>query len=303
MKWIGTFLLLLSLSCKQKRIQPTIWLNPLEYSNTNFDKQGHRGCRGLMPENTIAAMYRAIDLGVTTLEMDVVITRDSQVLVSHEAWMGHEIATKPDGSYITQKEEKNFNIYRMDYSETTRFDVGMKPHPRFPTQQKTKATKPLLADLLDSVQLYCNQKNKPLPFFNIETKCLPLTDRLFHPEPAAFVERLMRVIQTKQLNEKVIIQSFDFRSLQYLYQNYPGIKTAMLVEDTDKRTPGQLLEALAFTPNIYSPHYSLVTTGLVSFCHERKIKLIPWTVNDKVKMAELTKMGVDGIITDYPNLF
>jgi glycerophosphoryl diester phosphodiesterase len=303
MKWTFIFLLSILFSCHQKRIQPTIWLNPLDYAYTNFDKQGHRGCRGLMPENTIPAMYRALDLGVMTLEMDVVITRDSQVLVSHEPCMGHEIATKPDGTYITEKEEKNYNIYRMSYEETTRYDVGMKPHPRFPQQQKMKATKPLLADLLDSVKWYCNKNNKSLPYFNIETKCQPVTDRLFHPEPAAFVELLMQVIQKKQLSSKVIIQSFDFRTLQYLHQTYPEMKTAMLVEDTDKRTPGQLLEALGFTPGIYSPHHSLVTTELVTFCHDRKIKLIPWTVNDKEKITQLTTMGVDGIITDYPDLF
>jgi glycerophosphoryl diester phosphodiesterase len=108
-----------------------------------FDLQGHRGCRGLMPENTIPAMLKAIDLGVTTLEMDVVITKDNKVVVSHEPWMEKEITTKPDGSFInTTVESMEFNIYKMNYDEVVKYDVGMKPHPRFPNQQKMKVVKP-----------------------------------------------------------------------------------------------------------------------------------------------------------------
>src|SRR6201991_3772960 len=113
---ITTFSLLLFCACSSTNNMGTV---------KGFDKQGHRGCRGLMPENTIPAMYKAIDLGVSTLEMDVVITKDSMVLVSHEPWMGHEIATKPDGTYISEQEEKNYNIYRMTYAETTQYDVGL----------------------------------------------------------------------------------------------------------------------------------------------------------------------------------
>src|SRR5215218_6256489 len=107
-----------------------------------FDKQGHRGCRGLMPENTIPAMIKALELGVTTLEMDAVITKDKQVILSHEPFFNHEIATQPDGKPIMAAEERNFNIYRMTYFETQQFDVGMKPHPRFLQQQRIPAKKP-----------------------------------------------------------------------------------------------------------------------------------------------------------------
>ncbi|HYO20902.1 MAG TPA: glycerophosphodiester phosphodiesterase family protein, partial [Flavisolibacter sp.] len=109
---------------------------------STFDKQGHRGCRGLMPENTIAAMKKAIDLGVTTLEMDVVITADEKVVLSHEPFFNHEITTKPDGSYVKEAEEKTLNIYQMTYDRVKSFDIGLKPHPRFPQQQKLPAVKP-----------------------------------------------------------------------------------------------------------------------------------------------------------------
>lgn len=269
----------------------------------NFDTQGHRGCRGLMPENTFPAMRTALDLGVVTLEMDVVITKDKKVVVSHEPWMGHEITTKPDGSYVTPGEERALNIYQMNYEEVKRYDVGMKPHPRFPRQQKLGVFKPLLTDLLDSIQQYLVPSRRALPFFNIETKSLPQGDGIYHPAPPEFVELLMTVIREKELEDRVIIQSFDFRTLQYLHQKYPRIKTAMLIEGYDKRGLEAQLSALGFIPAIYSPAHELVSAELVNECHARKIKLIPWTVNEKGRIVALRNMGVDGIISDYPDLF
>lgn len=270
---------------------------------TSFDKQGHRGCRGLMPENTIPAMQTALGLGVTTLEMDVVITKDKKVVLSHEPFFNHEISTKQDGSFIDEKEEKNYNIYQMTYDQVKAFDVGMKPHPRFPQQQKVKVVKPLLNDVIDSVNQYMITSRRPLPYYNIETKTQPATDNIFHPEPTEFVELLMTVIKEKGIEERVIIQSFDFRTLQYLHQKYPAIKTAMLIEDLDKRSLEDQLKALGFIPTIYSPHYSLVNEELLKNCHQQNIKVVPWTVNDKATINELKKLDVDGIITDYPNLF
>lgn len=269
-----------------------------------FDIQGHRGCRGLMPENTIPAMLKALDLGVTTLEMDVVITKDNKVVVSHEPWMEKEITTKPDGSFIgTTGEAMEYNIYKMDYADVTTFDVGMKPHPRFPQQQKIKVVKPLLSDLIDSVEDYLSGKKLPKVQYNIETKCLPAGDNKYHPQPAEFVELLMAVIKEKKIEDRVIIQSFDFRSLKYLHEKYPSIKTAMLIEDSEEKNFNGQLESLGFTPAIYSPNYTMVDEDMVKHCHEKGIKIIPWTVNDMKQIKKLRKMGVDGIITDYPDLF
>ena len=267
-----------------------------------FDKQGHRGSRGLMPENTFPAMKTALDLGVTTLEMDIVFTKDMQAVLSHEPFFNHQITTKPDGSYVTEAEEKSLNIFKMTYDEVKKYDGGMKPHFRFPRQQKLAVYKPSLSDLLDSVQQYMGTNKRPLPFFNIETKTSPSTDNIYHPEPAAFVDGLMKVINAKQIKERVVIQSFDFRTLQYLHKNYPLIKTAMLIEDFDERGLKDQLKALGFIPTIYSPEHKLVTKELVEKCHEQNIKVIPWTVNDKARIEELKKMGVDGVISDYPDL-
>ena len=191
----------------------------------------------------------------------------------------------------------------MTYEEVKKYDVGLKPHPRFPQQKKMAAYKPLLSDLLDSVQLYMTMAKRPFPYFNIETKCMPATYGIYHPKPEEFIELLMTVIREKEMEDHVIIQSFDFRTLQYLHKRYPHIKTAMLIEDYDKRSIEKQIETLGFQPIIYSPHYSLVTDALLKYCHERNIKVIPWTVNIKEEIDRLKKIGVDGIISDYPNLF
>jgi glycerophosphoryl diester phosphodiesterase len=268
-----------------------------------FDKQGHRGCRGLMPENTIPAMLHAVGMGVTTLEMDIVFTKDKKAILSHEPFFNHEITTKPDGSFIEEKEERNYNIYQMDYEQVKTYDVGMKPHPRFPQQQKMKAIKPLLSDVIDAVNKDMMTRRRPFPYYNIETKTQPATDDTYHPAPAEFVELLMAVIKEKGIEDHVIIQSFDFRTLQYLHQHYPDMKTAMLIEDFDKRGLDAQLKALGFTPTIYSPAYQLVNEELVKKCHDLNIKVIPWTVDTKEEIEKYKKMGVDGIITDYPDLF
>jgi glycerophosphoryl diester phosphodiesterase len=142
-QYLFTGLLIFIFSCSNtKKMQETAGDTANEkYVPGEFDKQGHRGCRGLMPENTVPAMLNVLGMTVTTLEMDVVITKDKKVILSHEPFFNHEISTKPDGSYVTEAEEKSLNIYKMTYEEVKKYDVGMKPHPRFP-QQKAERCSP-----------------------------------------------------------------------------------------------------------------------------------------------------------------
>jgi glycerophosphoryl diester phosphodiesterase len=268
-----------------------------------LDKQGHRGCRGLYPENTIPGFLKAIDLGVTTLEMDLVITKDKKVILSHEPFFNHEITTLPNGEYVSESNERELNIYEMVYSEVKKYDVGQKAHPRFLQQQKIKANKPLLTEVIDSVEMHAKTNNKQPLFYNIETKIQPQTDNVYHPEPQEFVDLIMAVILEKKIQNRVIVQSFDSRSLQYLHQKYPSVKTALLVEAFDKKSFEKQIEDLGFTPTIYSPAQELVDLNLVQECRSKKIKLIPWTVNDLETIRRFVALGVDGIITDYPNLF
>lgn len=272
------------------------------YIKERFDTQAHRGGRGLMPENTVDAMMHGLAFGVQTLELDVVITKDKKVILSHEPFFNTEITTKPDGSLVKPEEEKDLNIYKMDYADVVKYDVGLKPHPRFPKQEKKAEVKPLLSEVFDAVKNYMKEAKRPYPFFNIETKSQPASDNIYHPAPAEFVDLLMEVIKTYNLEKQVIIQSFDFRTLQYLHKKHPHIKTAMLVEADDNRSFRKQLDDLGFTPTIHSPAYELVTDNLITECHAQNIKIIPWTVNDKATFDKLKNMGVDGIITDYPDL-
>jgi glycerophosphoryl diester phosphodiesterase len=295
-----TFLILLALpvifSCVSQH-------KTIQSFKMSFDKEGHRGCRGLMPENTIPAMIKALDLGVNTLEMDAVISGDKKVVVSHDPYFNHEITTKPDGSYVTEQEERSLNIYRMSYEEIKRYDVGLKPHPRFPNQQKMKAVKPLLEELIDSAEAYSREHHLPPVLYNIETKSKPATDNEYHPAPEEFVELLMNVILSRKIESRVVIQSFDPRTLQVIHRKYPFMKTSLLIEDYDKRSLQEQLNELGFTPDIYSPEYSHISDQLIKDCHSLHMKVLPWTVNDKATIQKLKSMGVDGVITDYPNLF
>ncbi|WP_276089721.1 glycerophosphodiester phosphodiesterase family protein [Pedobacter sp. JY14-1] len=266
-----------------------------------FDIQGNRGARGIMPENTIPGMIRALDLGATTLNMNVVISKDKKVVLSQEPYFNHEISLKPDGKPISLKEQKNYNIYKMDYEEVRKFDVGSKVHSRFPYQEKFPACKPLLEETLDSVEAYVKREKLPRPDYSIETKLIPKGDGEFQPEPAEFVELVMEVVNRKKLAKRVTIQSFDVRTLQYLHEKYPKVKTALLI---DEKIDFEVnLAQLGFKPTVYGPYAVLVGKGLVDRCHEAGVKIVPWTVNSEKDMKYLIGLGVDGVVTDYPNLY
>ena len=269
----------------------------------DFDKQGHRGCRGLMPENTLPAMIHAINTGVTTLEMDICITSDLQPILSHEPFFNHEISTLPGGEYVQEKDEKQLNIYRMSYNDIRKIDVGMKPHPRFPRQKKVKAYKPLLSEVIDSVERYVKRQNITPVHYNIETKTTSSTDNIFHPTPEVFVDTIMSVINARNISERVVIQSFDIRTLQYLRKKYPLVRTALLIEASEGISIENKIKSLGFSPDVVSPEFHLVNDAMIKRFHEQKIQIIPWTVNDRVQIKKLKEMGVDGIITDYPDLF
>lgn len=265
-----------------------------------FDVQGHRGARGIMPENTIEAMIKGLQLGATTLEMDVVISKDRRAVVSQEPYFNHEFSLSPKGKEISLKDEKKFNIFKMNYEEVRKFDVGSKFHPRFPGQQKFKAYKPLLDELLDSVETYVKHNKLPKPNYNIETKLIRKGDGEFQPSPEEFVDIIMNIVAQKKLEKRVIIQSFDLRTLKYLHQKYPKIKTSLAIDE--KEDFENYIQELGFKPTIYSPYSVLVGKNLVDKCHAAGVKIIPWTVNSLKDLQYFIGLGVDGVITDYPNL-
>jgi glycerophosphoryl diester phosphodiesterase len=266
-------------------------------STYTFDLQGHRGARGLAPENTLHAFQKALELGVNTLELDVVVTKDNQIVVSHEPWMNADICLDPDGNSISKESEKNYNIYQKTYEEVLTYDCGSKYNPVFPRQELESASKPLLKEVLhmaDSIAKYHGKKVN----FNIELKSLPEGDELYQPKPKVFVKLVMDLLQQETDMERVNLQSFDFRILKELHQSHPEVRLAALVYETNI---GTALEQLGFVPEIYSPFFPLVTKSMVDTVHSKGMKLIPWTVNDPEQMKSLLKLGVDGLITDYPD--
>lgn len=277
-------------------------LLPLVSQAQNFDIQGHRGCRGLLPENTIEAMKKAIDLGVTTIEMDVVISKDKQVLLSHEPFLSHEICLDKNNNEITSSNEHSYNSYTMNYDEIKSCDCGSKTHPRFLEQQKLKTYKPLLSEVIDFTENYI-AKNYPgrKIQYNIETKSDPKGDNIYHPLPEQFVDLLIAVIQSKNITERVYIQSFDVRTLQHLHKKYPEFKTVLLVEN--KMSINKNLKLLGFSPDVYSPEFILLDAKKVKELQKKGIKVIPWTINKKEDMQKIIDFGVDGLITDYPDRY
>ncbi|HMI05661.1 MAG TPA: glycerophosphodiester phosphodiesterase family protein [Pedobacter sp.] len=270
-------------------------------SGQAFDLQGNRGARGIMPENTIKGMLRALDLGASTISMNTVITKDKKVILSQEPYFNHEYSLKPDGKPITLKEQKTYNIYQMDYADVQKFDVGTKVHNRFPYQQKYAAYKPLLEETIDSVESYVKENKLSKPNYSIETKTIPNGDNEFQPEPAEFIELIMEVVNRKKLSKRVTIQSFDMRTLQYLHEHYPKVKTALFV---DEKIDFEVnVSELGFRPTVYSPYSVLVGKSLVDRCHESGVRIIPWTVNSAKDLKYLIGLGVDGVVTDYPNLY
>ncbi len=297
-----TVVSLIFVGCSQTS-KTTITTKPVFNDNLpEFDLQAHRGGRGTMPENTTEAMVDALGTAATTLEMDVVVTKNGKVILSHEPFFNHEITTLPNGDTIPAEKEREYNIYKMDYPEVIKYDVGRKPHPRFPQQKKMPAVKPQLADVFARIGAEMQTRKRPMFFYNIEVKSKPETDGKYHPPVQDYVEKVIAVVDAADLRERVIIQSFDFRVLQNLHARFPEIKNALLIEKTDMRSFRKQLDDLGFMPTIYSPDESLVTANLIEECHKRNIRIIPWTVNDPARFRALKKLGVDGIITDYPSM-
>jgi glycerophosphoryl diester phosphodiesterase len=266
-----------------------------------FSAEAHRGGRGLMPENTIIAMKDAMSHpNITTLEMDTHITADGKVVVTHDDYLSSGFMLTPDGKEISKADEKKYNVFKMNYAELRKFDIGTKFHKDFPQQKKVKTYIPLLADLIDSVQHEIKAKNKKQLFYNIETKCSAKGDGVTNPTPDVFVKLLMDVIASKKIDKFVVIQSFDKRTIQIINQKYPNIKTSFLVNN--KKTYAQNIADLGYKPFILSPNFKMVDAELVKKAHADGVKVIPWTANTIEEINRLKSLKVDGIISDYSNL-
>ena len=274
-------------------------VNTFAQTVKDFDIEGHRGARGLVPENTISSFLKALEYGVDTLELDVVISRDSQIVVSHEPWFSHVISLDKNGNPISEEREKEYNIYKMDYSEIKLFAVGSLGNKGFPEQQKMKVYKPLLKDVFSEVQKYIRKNKLKQVRYNIEIKSTPAGDNTFHPTASVFARMIYDEVLANKMQKNVIIQSFDVRPLQELRKLPVKLPLALLVMNKDGIEKN--LEKLGFQPDAYSPHFSLVDAATVAYCRARNMKIVPWTVNEIADLERMKTFDLDGIITDYPD--
>ncbi len=262
----------------------------------NFELQGHRGARGLEPENSMQAFKKALELGVNTLELDVVISKDHKVLVSHEPWLNFETTLDSKGNKLTEETALAYNIYKNNYSDIKKYDIGSIGDPKFPEQRIVTAYKPLLAEVIT----YAEATN-PEILYNIEIKSTPTDEaKGYQPSVAKFSDLVVEQLKKANLPlKRVVIQSFDPRVLEYLHKTHPEYKLSFLTYQNNFETN---MKMLSFIPEIYSPYYILLTKDEVAKIQNNHMQVIPWTVNDKEAMINLLNMGVDGIITDYPNI-
>jgi glycerophosphoryl diester phosphodiesterase len=285
-----------------------------------FDLQGHRGARGLAPENTLHAFAHALSLGVTTLELDAGITEDGVVIVAHDRRLNPDIARGPDGRWLGRNTRP---FYELTYRELERYDVGrIRPgsdySKRFPDQRRADGVRiPRLEQVFELVRHAQNNEVR----FNIETKLSPLApDETVGPE--AFARTLIKAVRANGMVRRTTIQSFDWRTLAIVQKEAPEIATSYLTSQQQSLdnigagqgapspwTNGILFRDYGSVPKmvkaagggIWSPYYVDLTETLVKESKSLGIKVLPWTVNERAEMERLIGWGVDGIITDRPD--
>lgn len=260
--------------------------------------QGHRGCRGLYPENSIPAFVHALEMGVQVLEMDVCLSADGEVVVSHEPYMNSLYASHPSGGAVLKSEEVSLNLYRMSYAEIKTYDVGKRGNRLFPEQRAVAAVKPLLRDVLALGEAFSQKTGKPI-YYNIEIKSDPSEYGKSQPADVADFSKLAHAVIEEQVDWKyVVLQSFDFNVLRYWHGVWPNIRLSALV---DNEPPSFVLKELGFIPAIYSSSYKQLDGARIAFSKSNGMQVIPWTVNLREDIQKMIDLGVDGLITDYPN--
>jgi len=261
-----------------------------------FDLQGHRGARGTAPENTLPGFAAALALGVATLELDTGVTRDGVVVIHHDRRLNPDIARGPDGRWI---DAPGPLLRELDFQELRRYDVGrLRPGSeyaaRFPEQAPVDGARiPRLAELFALVRKAGNDRVR----FSIETKTSPAAAAETLP-PAQFARALIAEIRAAGMAERTTVQSFDWRTLQAVERAAPEIATAYL---TGRRRGGSQPKAVhAAGGRIWSPSYAELDSAALIEARSLGLKVVPWTVNEPGFIERFLDLGVDGIITDYP---
>jgi glycerophosphoryl diester phosphodiesterase len=256
-----------------------------------FDLQGHRGARGHLPENTLAGFERAAAMGVTTLELDVGVTRDGVVVIHHDRRLNPDLARGPDGRWLSAPGPL---IKDLSFDELERYDVGrIRPGSeyarRFPTQKPIDGTRvPRLSELFAQAG--------PAIKFNIETKIsADAPAETLAPEP--FARAVIAEIRKAGAEKRSTVQSFDWRTLKVVEHEAPQIATSYL---TGSKNPDPE-PVHAAGARIWSPDFATLTREKMASARKLGLRIIPWTVNEPADIRRMLELGVDGVISDYPD--
>jgi glycerophosphoryl diester phosphodiesterase len=288
---------------------------------SHFDLQGHRGARALWPENTLTGFARALEIGVTTLELDCGITADGVVVVSHDRLLNPDHTRDADGRFL---DATGPSLRTLTYAQLQQYDVGrLRPGSdyaaAFPEQQPVDGERiPRLVDVFAMVQKSGNRRVR----FNVETKIDP-TQPGQTATPEEFAIALIEVIRAAGMESRTTIQSFDWRTLVLVRKLAPGIAIVALTdqqpdEDTmEVGKPGASIwlggfdvddyggsvprTVQALGARVWSPHAMDLSPALVAEAHSLGLAVVPWTVNDPKDMERAIALGIEGLITDYPD--
>ena len=252
---------------------------------------GHRGCRGIMPENSISGFEKALKGGADGIEWDVVVNGEGKLVISHEPYFHKDFCLDPNGKAI--EDEKLYNIYRMTQAEIEAFDCGSKGNIGFPEQQKHSTRKPLLKDAV--VKLKSTIRGKLILF---EIKSEASEYGISQPHPNAFVDLILKEVATYQF-PNVVYMSFDKNIIEALHKKAPELKLAYLTYLPSKSANAYLKE-LSFKPFALGMYHKTINQRKLRQLRDKSISVYAWTVNTTDDAHKMMDLGIDAIITDYP---
>ena len=244
---------------------------------------GHRGARAMRPENTIPAFEYAIAAGVDVLELDMAVTKDNVLVVSHDPVLHAPVCKGPQPSAL---------IHELTLAQVKEWDCGAVQNPGFPKQQAIAGTR------IPTLEEVFVMASKIKVEFNIETKIFRDKPE-YSTTPEKFAELVLAMVKKHKLEKRVIVQSFDFRTLVVMKRLAPEIRRSALLEGTNKRDFVSACKE-AGDAQIVSPHWSLVTPENVAAAHAAGIQVVPWTANQPEQWEKLALAKVDAIISDDP---
>lgn len=263
----------------------------------NIQVIGHRGHVSHFPENSIEGFLSLSEMGADGLELDLVISADKEVVVSHEPYMAASYMLTPDGARIRKSEEKDHLLYKMTYDYIRRFDSGSLRNIRFPKQKNTVAYKPLLKEVFERVENCLKEKNGKSFTYYLELKSVPAEYGISQPYPEEFADLVMEVVKENQIPGQVVLKSFDANLLNVIHEKFPEARISYLLYKVQVE---EGLALLNFKPEIISPHFRMLTNKEELLKLQEQVRVIVWTVNQQRHIRKMIDLGVDGIISDYP---